>query len=54
MMIWHDSYRKIKHEALRVEFQAGGLKSVDIRFKFEVFSVLGLKNYMVFIFMNGR
>ena len=32
--IWHDSSPKIKHETLRMEFKAGGLKSVDIRFKF--------------------
>ena len=32
--IWHDSSPKIKHEALRKEFKAVGLKSVDIRFKF--------------------
>ena len=31
--IWHDSSPKIKHEALRMEFKAGGLKNVDIRFK---------------------
>ena len=32
--IWHDSSPKIKHETLRMEFKAGGLKNVDIRFKF--------------------
>ena len=32
--IWHDSSPKIKHETLRMEFKAVGLKSVDIRFKF--------------------
>ena len=32
--IWHDSSPKIKHETVRMEFKAGGLKSVDIRFKF--------------------
>ena len=31
--IWHDS-SKIKYETLRMEFKAGGIKSVDIRFKF--------------------
>ena len=28
--IWHDSSTKIKHETLRMEFKAGGLKSVDM------------------------
>ena len=32
--IWHDSPRKIKHETLGMEFTAGDLKSIDIRFKF--------------------
>ena len=32
--IWHDSSPKIKHETLRMEVKAGGLKNVDIRFKF--------------------
>ena len=30
--IWHDSSPKIKHETLRMEFKAGALKNVDIRF----------------------
>ena len=32
--IWHHSSPKIKHETLRMEFKAGVLKNVDIRFKF--------------------
>ena len=32
--IWHDSSPKIKHETLKREFKAGGLKSVDLCFKF--------------------
>ena len=32
--IWHDSSPKIKHETLRMEFKAGDLKNIDIRFKF--------------------
>ena len=32
--IRHDSSPKIKHGTLRMEFKAGGLKSIDIRFKF--------------------
>ena len=31
---WHDSSLKIKHETLRMEFKAGGLKNVDIGFQF--------------------
>ena len=31
---WHDSSPKITHETLTMEFKAGGIKSVDIRFKF--------------------
>ena len=27
--IWHDSSPKIKHETLRMEFKAGGLKRVE-------------------------
>ena len=30
--IWLYSSPKIKHKTLRMEFKAGGLKSVDIRF----------------------
>ena len=33
-VIWHDSSPKITHETLTMEFKAGGIKSVDIRFKF--------------------
>ena len=32
--IWHDSSPKINHETLRMEFKAGDLKNIDIRFKF--------------------
>ena len=32
--MWHDSSPKIKHETLRMEFKAGDLKNIDIRFKF--------------------
>ena len=32
--ILNDSSPKIKHETLRMEFKAGGLNNVDIRFKF--------------------
>ena len=32
--IWHDWSPKIKHETRRMEFKGGGLKSVDMRFKF--------------------
>ena len=32
--LWHDSSPKIKHETLTMGFKAGGLKSVDIHFKF--------------------
>ena len=32
--IWNDSSPKIKHETLRMEFKAGGLRNIDIRFKF--------------------
>ena len=31
---WHDSFPKMKYETLRMEFKAGSLKNVDIRFKF--------------------
>ena len=34
--IRHDSSPKIKHETLRIEFKAGRLKNVDIRFKFDL------------------
>ena len=43
--IWHDSYPKIKHETLWMEFRAGGLKSVDIRFKFVSFQCYWVKLY---------
>ena len=33
--IWHDSFPKIKHETLRMEFKAGGLKNFDIRFSLQ-------------------
>ena len=32
--VLNDSSPKIKHEILRMEFKAGGLNNVDIRFKF--------------------
>ena len=32
--IWHDTSPKIKYETRRMEFKAGGLKSVNICFKF--------------------
>ena len=41
--IWHDSSPKIKHETLRMEFKAGGLKNVDIRFKFVSFQCSWVK-----------
>ena len=34
--IWHDWSPKIKHETLRIEFKAGGLKIFDKRFKFVI------------------
>ena len=37
-----------------MEFKAGGLKIFDVRFKFALFSVLGIKNYMMIVLMNGR
>ena len=52
--IWHDSSFKIKHETLRMEFKAGGQKSVDIRFKFVSLQCSWLKNYMMIVFMNRR
>ena len=33
---WHDSSPEIKHETLRMESKAGGLKYVDTRFKFVI------------------
>ena len=39
--ILNDSSPKNKHETLRMEFRAGGLKDVDMRFKFSFFSVPG-------------
>ena len=36
--ILNDSSPKIKHETLRMEFKAGGLNNVDIRFKFLILS----------------
>ena len=41
--IWHDSSSKIKHEKLRMEFKAGGLKDVGIRFKLVSFQCSWLK-----------
>ena len=32
--VWHYSSPKVKHETLRTEFKPGGLKNLDIRFKF--------------------
>ena len=32
--IWNNSPAKIKHEILRMDFKAGGLKNVDVCFKF--------------------
>ena len=52
--IWHDSSPKIKHETLRMKFNAGDLKNVDIRFKFVSLQCSWVKNYMMIVFMNGR
>ena len=41
--ISHDSSPKIKQETLRMKFKAGGLKSVDIRFKFLSFQYYWVK-----------
>ena len=41
--IWHDSSPKIKHETLRMEFKAVGLKNVDIRFKLVSFQCFWVK-----------
>ena len=49
-----DSSPKIKHEALRVDLKAGGLKMLIYVYNLSAFTVLGLKNYMVIVFMNGR
>ena len=49
--MWDDSSPKIKHETIRMNFQVGGLKIV---LSLSVFSVLGLENYMMVAFMNGR
>ena len=32
--LWDDSSPKTNYETLRMEFKAGGLNNVDIRFKF--------------------
>ena len=52
--IWHDSSPKVKHETLRMEFKAEGLKMLICVLNLSVFSVLGLKSYMMIVFMNGR
>ena len=52
--IRHDSCPRIKHETLRMEFKAEGLKGVDIRFKFVSLQCSWVKNYMMIVFMNGR
>ena len=52
--IWHDSSPKIKHETLRMEFKAGGLKMLIYVLNLSAFSVLQLKSYMMTVFMNGR
>ena len=52
--IWHDSSPKIKHETLRMEFKAGRLKMLIYVLNLSAFSVLGLKSYMMIVFMNGR
>ena len=41
--IWHDSSPKIKHETLRMEFKAGGLKNVHISFKFVILTCSWVK-----------
>ena len=52
--IQDDSSPKIKHETLRMEFKTGALNNTDIRLNLSVFSSLGLKSYMMIVFMNGR
>ena len=50
----HDSSPKIKHDTLRTEFKAGGLKMLIYVLNLSVFSILGFKNYMMIVFMNGK
>ena len=45
---------KIKHETLRIEFKAGGLNNVDVRFKFVSLQCSWVKNYMMIVLINGR
>ena len=47
--IWDDSSSKIKHETLRMEFKAGGLYNVDIRFKFVSLQCYWVKSYIFFM-----
>ena len=35
--MWDDSFPKIKHETVRMNFKAGDLKHVDVRLRLTVF-----------------
>ena len=52
--IWDGSFPIIKQEILRMEFKAGGLSNVYIRFKFVSISAVGLNDYMIILLMNRR
>ena len=52
--IWHDSSPKIKHETLRTEFKARGLKSVDILFKFVSLQCFWVKKLYVDCFREWK
>ena len=52
--IWQDSSPIINHKILRIDFKAGGLKNVDICFKFVGPQCSWVKKLYNDCFMNGR
>ena len=49
-----DSPLQLKHETLKMGFKTGGLKMLMYVLSLSIFSVLGLKNYMMNVFINRK
>ena len=49
--IWRGKRPKINHETLCNSYESGGLKNIDIP---KIYNYLGLRNYMMRIFMSGN
>ena len=51
--IWKNGNPKLKHTTLCNDYEQGGLKKVIFSPKYQVSNVLGLKCYMIIVFISG-